>query len=69
MSDLRTTIINAIRKSASVNGHSYPPGPHVAGIYADAVIRELRLSTDRGVIIGCDGRCATDECVCPTWSS
>lgn len=34
---------------------------------ADAVIRELRLSVDRGVIIGCDGKCATNECGCPCW--
>lgn len=34
---------------------------------SDAVIRELRLSVDRGVIIGCDGKCATNECGCPRW--
>lgn len=51
MNDLRTTIMNAIRKSASMNGHSYPPGPHVAGIYADAVIHELGLRR----CTSCDG--------------
>lgn len=66
-SNLRTRIATAIRKAAHDTGSSYPPGPHVAGIYADAVINELRLSVDRGVIIGCDGKCATHECVCPTW--
>ena len=45
----------------------------VVGGYAEhlaqVLIEELRLSVDRGVIIGCDGRCATDECGCPNWKT
>ena len=43
--------------------------PEDLSFLVTALIRELRLSVDRGVIIGCDGGCAVDECGCPNWKA
>lgn len=50
---------------AAVIRREVPCHPPAADRIAREVIRELRLSQDRGVIIGCDGKCAKDECGCP----
>lgn len=42
MSELRDRIANAIRRAAYQ--HSYVPGPYLAGLYADSVIAELKLT-------------------------
>lgn len=42
MKALRDRIANAIRRAGY--RHSYAPGPYLAGIYADAVIEELKLT-------------------------
>ena len=51
--DLRARIATAIRKAAHDTGSSYPPGPHVAGVYADAVIADLGLTRESPQL--CDG--------------
>lgn len=57
------------RIAAIINAELPWDGPNLSEYLADAVIRELRLSVDRGVVIGCDGKCATDECGCPNWET
>lgn len=70
MSDLHTRIADLLEDHSDwiyrCNcGHQGGHAEHVAGV----LIAELRLSVDRGVIIGCDGKCATDECGCPNWEA
>jgi hypothetical protein len=43
MTDLRERVANAIRRAAFGNSHcSCVPGPHLAGIYADAAIAAMQ---------------------------
>jgi hypothetical protein len=50
--DLRTVLIDAIRKTASTNRYCYSvPGPYVATAYADAVIDVLLDLAGTGKLI------------------
>jgi hypothetical protein len=49
MTDLRTTVANAIRRAAFRNSHcSCVPGPYLAGIYADAAIDAMQAVDPSG---------------------
>ena len=70
MTDLQTRIADLLDDHADwiyrCNcGHQGGYSEHLAQV----IITELRLSVDRGVIIGCDGGCAVGECGCPNWKA
>jgi hypothetical protein len=52
MSDLRTRIVAALER-ADKEPQSFDEGPVGYEYLADAVIRELNLTEDDGVIVGC----------------